>query len=261
MRKSLPTSIKLSVGKNAFLRPLLESRVVPKKTLIRCCGDRRIQRAAEAISAALAADNAVRQELRRLLTSVRGDGHGAVEEASLRKLLDLLRPLLEIVLPHSVEDDHADLAGIRRFFLEPQTAYTLEELAALWRISRSAVRDVFVDELEAWRVADSSASDAFRVLWEDAWRASISYKLFRPFAIERALGADFTQVLTESWRTVPLVIHMPRFMVDVFAFDRARSACNSTPSARIEHYLFDHFHEIHRMEFIAALNESEAREG
>jgi hypothetical protein len=237
----------------------------PKKRPIRCSRNQRVQQAAEAIAAAISADTTVRRDLLRLFVVGRrpsnirersDDGQGTAGDATVRKLLDMLRPLLEIVLAHSVENDQVYLAGIRRFFLEPQATYTLYELAALWRVNVRNVRGVFADELAAWREASASACDTFRVSWKDAQRVSITYNFVRPFDVERALGADFERVWTASWRIVPLVIYVPRFMMDVLAFEGVTSS-NRTPSARIEQYLFDLFADEHHEKFAVALNERE----
>ena len=62
--------------------------------------------------------------------------------------IDLLRFLLETALAQTADNDDPYHARIRRFFLQPQTEYTLDELAALWRVSGGDVRDVFTDEIE-----------------------------------------------------------------------------------------------------------------
>jgi len=56
--------------------------------------------------------------------------YGGMIDAALRRLLSLVRELLEIALPESLQVDYAYHAGIRRFYLEPQGAYSLNELRA-----------------------------------------------------------------------------------------------------------------------------------
>jgi hypothetical protein len=224
-----------------------------------------VRRAACAIAAAIGANRSVRNELRRLLvaagrlpSNARGrpdDLDGAITDATFGKLLDILRALLELALPQSVEDDSAYLAGLRRFFLERQDAYSLAELAVLWRISVEDVREVFEKELADWARANPHDPDGLPIHWADALRTSITYNIFRPIDVERALAADFDRVRSSSWRTVPLLIYVPRFMVDALEFDGVMASYERPPSARIEQYLFDLFPYEHRQEFAAALHD------
>ena len=133
---------------------------------------------------------------------------------------------------------HQQLAGIRRFFLQPQETYSLGELAALWRISVECVREICCDK----------APDALRIAWADALEAAITFTLFRPVDVERALGSQFGRVRSELWRTVPLHIYVPRFIVQAIEFDGVR-----TQSARIEKFLFDLFPQEYPSAFAAAL--------
>jgi hypothetical protein len=229
---------------------------LPKKVPIPFSRERRVQQAAQAIAAAVGADKSVREELRQLLVAARrlpsnvrgrvGSEYGGLLDATLRALLDVLRVVLETALPQVVTDEHEYHAGMRRFFLEPRDTYTLDELAALWRISGEDVREVFTDELADWQTAHSNKPGALRVAWRDALRTSLSYNFFRPIDVERALGADFGRVRPDAWRTVPLLIYVPRFMVETVDFDGVTSASGQTQAARIEQYLFDLFPDEHR---------------
>jgi len=210
----------------------------------------------------MGANSIVRQELRRLLVSVgrlpsnargRADPQqSGVVDAALRKLLGVLQIFLPAALSEAVEDDQAYHAGIRRFFLEPKDAYSLDELAAFWRISSEDVREVFSDELANWAKSHPHSPDAFRVGWHDALRTSLSYNFFRPIDVERALGPDFSRVRPDAWYTVPLLIYVPRFMVAALEFDGVMSSSKRAQAARIEQYLFDLFPDQHRKAFTAA---------
>ncbi|HYR29317.1 MAG TPA: hypothetical protein VEU30_12680 [Thermoanaerobaculia bacterium] len=108
---------------------------------------------------------------------------------------------------------HDPGSEIRRFFIHPQPSYSLGELARLWRIEVDDVCAIFADELaSAGRVHDT---DAFRVTRDDALGAATVFHLFRPIEVERALGAAFDRVRAAHWRTVPIVVHLPRYLTDV----------------------------------------------
>ncbi|HJQ36234.1 MAG TPA: hypothetical protein VKB93_03755 [Thermoanaerobaculia bacterium] len=237
----------------------------PKKAPVHLVRHRQVQQAAQAIAAVIGADKNVREELRRLLVAVRrlpsnvrgrsGAQSGGLLDATVRSLHHVLRVILETVLPHVVADIHEYHAGIRRFFLEPHDTYTLDELAALWQISREDVDEILGHKLATWATDHPDDPDALRITWADALRTSLSYNFFRPIDVERALGADFGRVRPESWRTVPLLIHVPRFMVETLDFDGVMSPSGRTPAARVEQYLFDLFPGEHRMAFVEALND------
>jgi hypothetical protein len=119
----------------------------------------------------------------------------------------------------AADDDGDHLAAIRRFFLQPQELYSVEELAALWRIHPDDVRDIYHDQL--LRQADSTPdwADSLQVAWADALGTSVTFNILRPLDIERALGPDFTRARPEAGRTVSFVIHIPRFIADAIALD------------------------------------------
>src|SRR5690349_3660915 len=104
-------------------------------------------------------------------------------------------------------DERSHLDGIRRFFLQPQKTYSTSELAALWGVPEEDVYAVFHDELE--RSTPSAC-----IGWESAVGASVRFSMLRPLDIEHALGPDFVRVRTGGWRTVPILVHVPAFVVD-----------------------------------------------
>jgi len=218
------------------------------------------RRAANAIATALGADDTVYDQLLELLVAsgrlppdigeTADARYDAIAEGALEKLLDLLRVLLEVALPHALDDDRGHLIDIRRFFLEPRESYSVGQLAALWRSSADDVRDLYHDELGD---ADADDPESSRIAWADAVGTSIAFNLLRPYDVERALGADFNRVRPDSWRTIPLLIHLPRFMVDALAFEGSLPCSNRTQSARLEQFLFALFPDEHRTTFAAAL--------
>lgn len=112
----------------------------------------------------------------------------------------------------SLPDDR--IVEIRRFFLYPGRRYSLGELAQIWRVPAAAVVAMFCDELAE---ADRDGADplTFEVDAAGAQRAAAAYHVFRPVEVEEALGEELERVRPESWRTIPLTVHLPRFLVDV----------------------------------------------
>lgn len=103
----------------------------------------------------------------------------------------------------------AELAAkIKQFYLCPEPSYTLGELAAIWRIPVDDVRDIVFDPLR------TCADDTFRVGWDDAARAAHAFHVFRPVEIELVLGEHYERARGNRWRTVPVVVHLPRWVVD-----------------------------------------------
>lgn len=103
------------------------------------------------------------------------------------------------------------LSAIRRFFLQPQERYTVAELARLWKVHPDDVRDVLHDELTR------TSSPEPPIAWADAVGASVAFRMLRPLDIERALGLDFSRVRPDTWRTVSVVVHLPKFVTDAVA--------------------------------------------
>jgi hypothetical protein len=94
-------------------------------------------------------------------------------------------------------------ADIRRFYLFPKPSYSLADL----------VQAIFSDALHEAR-RDGSDAAAFRVQSADAVCVSSVYHVYRAVDVEEALGEDFERVRSSRWRTVPLQVHLPRFIVD-----------------------------------------------
>lgn len=102
---------------------------------------------------------------------------------------------------------------LRSFYLAPRETYSLKELAALWRVPLDDVTAMFADVLDAAERHGPDA-DAFRITWAEAVKAATAYHVFRAVEIEQALGADFERVRPGRWRTAPLVLHLPQFILD-----------------------------------------------
>jgi len=227
-----------------------------------------VGRAASVILAVLRADDRTCAQLGALLIEsgrVAGDGHELADShydevvgGALGRFFLLLGGLLPALLTQAIEEDAEHLAAIRAFFLDPRDHYSLEELAALWRMQVDDVRNIYHDELlrqdepgvcvpdrSHWNgpralEAEPTKADFGQVAWIDAIGASVVLNLIRAFDIERALGADFSHVRPEAWRTVPFLIHIPQFIADALAAD----ACIPPGLAvhlRIEQFLIELF--------------------
>lgn len=105
-------------------------------------------------------------------------------------------------------DDPAE--KIRCLYLDPKASYSIEELARLWMVTVEDVCDMVTD------VLGSSSNDdtSFHVSWDHAVRVARTFHVFRPIDAETALGDDFDRMYGEHWRTVPILIHLPRWVVD-----------------------------------------------
>lgn len=209
--------------------------------------DTSFREAASAITGAMRAHDTTWNQLVKLLASSSGrlsgdDEHLGDESAVCARILGsalwrfsaLTERLLIAALKFAVTDDTDHLDAIRRFFLQPLEAYSIDDLAALWQVHPDDVRDIYFDELREPAVIEK------RIPWADALGTSIKYSMLRPFDIERALGTDFTQARTEVWRTVPILMHLPRFVADAVALDAAIPATLAL-DLRIERFLLEHF--------------------
>lgn len=189
--------------------------------------------AACAITAAIRTDDSVPDRIAELLIAS-GRLPANADEARQpepRKLLAgtiarveaIVQGLLEIALAEVIEEDDEHLAEIRRFFLQPQETYSMKELAALWRLSLDDVRDVYHDEISRWEESNGREGvetyEAMPIRWAKAVGTTGIFGLLRPFDVERALGHDFSNVRTERWRTVPVVIRLPHFVANAFELD------------------------------------------
>lgn len=111
----------------------------------------------------------------------------------------------------------ADFPAIRRFFVEPQTTYSLQDLATLWQLPLDVVSNIYDDELERYGMVGGDGRASFRVPWPDAAATSVTFDLLRPRDVELALGSNFELYRSEGWRTLPVRIHLPRFAIDLIA--------------------------------------------
>jgi hypothetical protein len=206
--------------------------------------------AASAITGAMRAHDTTWSQLLKLLASssqrLSGDAEHPGDESvvcarilgsALWRFSALAERLLIAALKFAVTDDTDHLDAIRRFFLQPLDAYSIDVLAALWRVHPDDVRDIYFDQLSAPAVTDRTS---VRIPWADALGASTTFNMLRPFDIERALGTDFMQVRTEMWRTVPILIHLPQFIADAVALDASIPATLAL-DLRIERFLLEHF--------------------
>jgi hypothetical protein len=157
--------------------------------------------------------------------------------SALWRFSALTERLLIAALNFALTDDTDHLDAIRRFFLHPLESYSVDDLAALWQVHPNDVRDIYFDQLRASAVTDCSP---MRISWADALGSSTTFNMLRPFDIERALGADFTQARTEMWRTVPILIHLPQFIADAVALDASIPATLAF-DLRIERFVLEHF--------------------
>lgn len=209
-----------------------------------------LRRAASTILAAIRADETTCDQIVALLV---GSGrlpadpaeaqhprYDALVVETLTRFARLLGSRLQPVLAQTLEDDGEHLEAIRRFFLDPQDTYTLEELAVLWQIHPDDVRDIHYDQLVQYAEPDGEAVQSMRIAWADAICASVTFGILRPFDIERALGSDFTRARPEKWRTVPILIHLPRFIAEAIALDASIPPKVALP-VRVEQFIVELF--------------------
>jgi hypothetical protein len=163
-----------------------------------------------------------------------------VFDAALHRLGELLTRFIEIALRFAVEDDDDYLRDLRTFYLRPRENYSIEELAAIWRTSCEQVRDVFHDEIDRWADAHPDAADAPLISWREAADANDAFAIARAFDVERALGDHFSRVRAPGWRTVPLLLHLPRFIIDAISSE-AGTPSDRTLAACVERFVLDSF--------------------
>jgi hypothetical protein len=209
-----------------------------------------LRRAASTILAAIRADETTCDQLIAVLVEsgrlpadpreAQDPRYHALVVGTLSRFAHLLGGLLQPVLAQTLEDDGEHLAAIRRFFLEPQDTYSLEELAALWRIHPDDVRDIYYDQLVQCAEPGGRAVESMRIAWTDAVGTSVTFGILRPFDIERALGSDFTRARPEMWRTFPILIHLPRFIAEAIALDASIPPKVGLP-VRIEQFIVELF--------------------
>jgi len=172
-------------------------------------------------------------------------------DAALDRFAAALRDVLEAVLPAVVEHDTESITAIRRFLLEPQETYSVEDLAALWRIPSEDIRDIYHDELAGWAEAHPAQPGCLRVTRADAVGTGLMFNLLRPFDVERALGDDFNRVRPDSWRTVPVLIWLPRFIADALPSDVHHSSSQHL-AEHVERFILELFEGEHTRAFAAA---------
>ena len=141
---------------------------------------------------------------------------GTSAACSVSPLLAAPRHCCFATHPAIQDQDPERLALIRSFFLEPQSSYTFAGLASLWQVSVAVVRDIYEDRYTA-DGPDAGPSKEARVPWHDAARTSITFNFLRPYDVERALDAEFSSVCSEEWKTIPLVIRLPRLALRAVA--------------------------------------------
>lgn len=140
--------------------------------------------------------------------------------AAMVRFLAVMEGGICAALAHSIADDEQHHERIRRFFLRPQETYSVEELGTLWGIRPDDVRDIYHDEL--MRAAASTEEGAgVRIAWADAIATSVTFNILRPFDVERALGAEFSQARPAAWRTVPVLVQVPIFIVEAIAAEHS----------------------------------------
>lgn len=139
----------------------------------------------------------------------------------------------EVLDAHVVGDDKQ--RDLRAFYLLPQETYSLAELARLWRVALDDVCAIFSDAL-ATAQHDESDSGAFRVTWADAVGAATAHHVYRAIEVEQALGDDFERVRPGRWRTVPVVLHVPLFIIEALEHMAIVPSVNSM-AARAERLL------------------------
>jgi hypothetical protein len=103
-------------------------------------------------------------------------------------------------------------AAIQRFYLIRADSYSIQELSELWCIPVSEVCAIFADELPANAI--ETDTDTFRVTRNAAVDAANAFQVFRMIDVERALGERFTDVRGPEFRTIPVLIHLPRCVAD-----------------------------------------------
>ena len=184
----------------------------------------RLAEAVRAITGPLLADTALQDGFVQLLVAagrLPQCANATIPDAKVRAMraqsAALLEELLELALLQAAGENDEHLAEIRRFLLDPQYSYSLGELATLWRLSHDDAADICHDEITQWEQASAPREPPpFRLPWARAVGATMRFALLRPFDVERALGDHFPEVRGERWRTVAVVIRLPRFLAEAF---------------------------------------------
>jgi hypothetical protein len=122
---------------------------------------------------------------------------------------------------------------IRRFYLLPPESYSLAELAEVWHVSLDDVRAMYFD-----RLGETRDDAMIRIEWMDAVKTAAAFHVYRPVDVEYALGIDFARVYGEAYRTVPVLVCLPRHIIDRVR-TRPFVPAPETIAARVERIIFE----------------------
>jgi hypothetical protein len=205
------------------------------------------QQLVTAVTAAITRDASVADALRTLLISS-GRASSAVE---LLRLLPALAGRLATAIGLVIEGtplrdlmpDEGLVRRVREFFLHPQETYSIDELSAVWEISEDDVCDIYSDELIEGERRHPRGPDGLRVAWADAVGATVFWTLFRPCEIEVALAEDFSRARSDRWRTVPILVRLPRFVLDLITTAPPFPDAAKTLPAKIEQFIVGAFRD------------------
>lgn len=193
-----------------------------------------------------AAADAIRRDerFRTALHDVLAENGQPALPAIVDRIAAVIGELMPAILAEAAERTRP-IGALRHLLLDnSDRTYNVDDLARIWQITRDEVLDVCHDEMLA--VDSESAASAPALSSADAVRMSINFNLIRWMDIEEALGEDFAQVWSESWRTVPLLLRFPRFVLGKFA--DAPSFTRRTLTAQLEHFVLERFLAEHPTE-------------
>ena len=199
-----------------------------------------------AMTSAICNDPAVTARIRDLMKAVGGrcEAPEVTTPATVALLDDLTAMLIETALPGLIDEStDTHLADIRQFFLDPKKDYGLTDLAALWRVTFDDVQDFLGHEIQQWENNTDQPESPFRMSWAEAVGMSTRFNLLRAFDVEVALAEDFDRVRSERWRTVPLLIRLPRFIVESIADPEIGFRGHRALAVRIEDFFLELYQE------------------
>ena len=202
-----------------------------------------------AIGNTIRRDTAVRAHIVRSLMAA-GRLHSVTTEremlvdSTIRRFAMIVETLVDLAVTEAMSEDDLRVAEIREFFLQPHEAYSLAELACLWRISLDEARAVYHDEILQWEDSHgregAQTSRVMQIRWPKAMGMTVAFGFLRSVEIERALGKEFMNARSERWRTVPILLHLPRFVAAAFELDAAIPPTLAL-AQRIEQILLEFF--------------------
>ena len=205
---------------------------------------------ATAAAAAIRRDEAVTDQLRAFLIATGSVSSTLDLITSLPSTLDRVAAtageIIEAMLADMIRQDDQHLGDIRRFLLEPQESYVLEELATLWRISHDDVRAIYHDELLEW-----TGQEPLRIRWANAVATTISFNLFRPFDIEMAVAGALDRARSAKWRTIPVLIRVPRVIAERLRTQPHPNGDHATLAVHAERFIMESFYAEFRRAFLA----------